>query len=74
VRDLGQIFPGDAELIGQIVVAGRDDHFSRAVIVRTAGTVGGCDAEVSVFAIDCLDPFVLVNIEIVMLRYFAVIL
>ena len=74
MRDLGQVFAGKAELIGQIVVASGDDYFARAVVVGTAGAVGGRDAEVPVFAHDRFDPLVLANIEMVMLGDLAVVL
>ena len=74
VRDLGQILARNAKLVGKIVIAGRDDYLASAVVVRTASAVRGRDAEVSVFAHDGLDPFVLANVEMVMFRHLAVIL
>src|SRR5208283_6109881 len=74
VRDLRQIFARNAKLVGKIVVAGRDNHFAGSIVVRPASAVGGRDAEVSIFPHDRLYPFVLANIEMVMLRNFAVVL
>ena len=74
VRNLRQIFAGQTELIGEVVVSGGDDHFAGVIVVRTAGAVGGGNTEVSVFAHHCLDPLVLPNVEMVMLGDLAVVL
>ena len=74
VRDLGQILAGNAELVRQIVIAGRNDHLSRAVVMRAASAVGGRDAEIPVLAHDGLDPLVLANVERVVLGDLAVVL
>jgi len=44
VRDLGQIFAGNAELVKEIVIASGDDYFCSFVVVRTTHSVGGRDA------------------------------
>ena len=74
MRDLGQILAGQAELIGEIVVSGGDDHFAGMVIARPSGAVGGGDAEFPVFAHDGFNPLVLANVEPVMLGDLAVVL
>src|SRR5271155_135411 len=65
MRDLGEIFAGQTELIGEVVVSSGDDYFTSAIIARTTGTVRGRDAELPVLAHHCFDPFVLTNIQMI---------
>jgi len=74
VLDLAEIFAGDSEIVGQVVVAGGYDEFTGAMSDWAAEAVQSVDAEVSVGALDALDVFILVNVELVVLGYLTVIL
>ena len=74
VLDLGEIFAGDAEVVGEIVVAGGDDELVGAMDELASELVGGVDAEVAVGAGDSVDVFVLADVEFVVLGDLAVVL
>ena len=74
MRNLRQVLARQSELISQVIVAGRNNHFARAVIVRASGTVCGGDAEVSVVPHDRFDPFVLANIQLIVFGDLAIVL
>ena len=74
MRDLGQIFAGNAQHVGQIVVAGGKHDLSRFIIVNAANPICGCDAKLAVFPSDRAHPFILVNVQAEMRGYVAVIL
>jgi hypothetical protein len=74
VGDLVQLFAGDIQIVGQIVVSGRNYKLSGAMLYGSAKTVHGMDGEISIAAGDAFDGLVLSDIELVMLSYLAVIL
>src|ERR1700716_1550449 len=74
VRDLGETLARNSRRVGEIVVSGRDDHFTSAIVVWTAGAIRGGDAEAAVLSHNRLDPLILANIEAVVFRNFAVVL
>lgn len=74
VADLVEVFAGDAEVVGQIVVAGCHDEPAGAVLEFAAETVGGVDGEVAFAAGDSIDVFVLTHVEAVVIGDLAVVL
>ena len=74
VRHLGQIFAGDIEMVGQIVVAGGDDQLAREELGGTGERAGGVHQERAVGALDAVDRVILANVEAVELRDLAVVL
>src|SRR5215469_17990922 len=74
VKDLGQVFAGNSQPVGQIVVAGGHNHFAGAVVVDVSGAIGRGNAEVPVLAGHGLDPAILVNVQVVMFGHSPVVL
>ena len=74
VLDLAEVFAGDVEVVGQIVVAGGDDELACAMLEGAAEAVGGVDGEVAVVAADGVDGLVLADVEVVVLGDLAVVL
>ncbi len=73
VRDFVQVFAGNIELVGEIVVTGGDHDLARAIVVDGIVTVGGRDAEITVLARDGLHPFILADVQAIVLGDAAVI-
>jgi hypothetical protein len=74
VLDLGEVFAGDIEVVGKVVVAGCDGEFARAVEELSTEAVGGMDGEVAIMAGDGVYDLVLTDAEFVVLSYLAVVL
>lgn len=74
VLDLGEIFAGNAEVVGKVIVAGGDDELACAMDEFAAELVGGVDGEVTIGAGYLVDVFVLADVEPVVLGYLAVVL
>ena len=62
MKYLFEVFAGDGELVGQIVVTGSEHDLAGAVVVDGVVPVRGGDAKVAILAGNCLDPFVLANV------------
>ena len=71
---LAETFAGNSEVVGQIVVSRRDDQFARAVCEGTTEAIQSVDGKVAVRAYDLLDPFVLMDVEVVVFGNLAVVL
>src|SRR5262249_49168012 len=74
VKHLGQVFSRYLKLVGEVVISGRNDDLARAVVVDSAGTVGGGDAKVAIIPGDRLHPLILADVKLVVLRDPAVVL
>src|SRR5207249_9998549 len=74
MKDLWQVLARNSHLISKIVVPSRNDQFARAVIVDAAQTICGGDVELAVPPHHRLHPLILPDIEVIVLRNFAVIL
>ena len=74
VLDLGEVFAGNVQVVGQIVVAGGDDQLARAMLEGAAEAVGGVDGEVAVAAADGFDGLILADVEAIVLGDLAVVL
>src|SRR5438093_13484020 len=74
MKDLWQVLDRNSQLISKIVVPSRNDQFARAVIVDAAQTICGGDVELAVPPHHRLHPLILPDIEVIVLRNFAVIL
>ncbi len=72
--DLGEIFAGNAEVVGQVIVAGGDDELAGAMNEFASELVGGVDGEVAIGTGYVIDVFVLADVEPVVLGDFAVVL
>ena len=74
VKNLGEVFAGNIQRVGQIVVAGRDNQFAGAVVINAAQAVGSCDMKIVIAPGHGLDPLILADIEMIVLGDFAVVL
>src|ERR1039458_1842529 len=73
VADVREIFPGNAEAIGHVVVAGCDDDFAAAILAPSAGVVWRRDYEGAFFTLDLLNAFVEARFDSIVLDGAAVI-
>src|SRR5207244_12857872 len=74
MKDLRQILTGNIPRVSQIVVTSRDNQLTRLVIVNAPETVRGREVEFAVPPHHRLHPLILPDIEVIVLRNFAVIL
>jgi hypothetical protein len=70
---LAELFAGDVEFVGQVVVSGGEDELARAVSEWASEAVGGVDGELVVVAGDALDRLVGAQVERVVLGDLAVV-
>src|ERR1019366_6437868 len=73
MEDFVQVLAGDANLVREIVVAGGDHDLARAVVVNGAVPVRGGDTKLTVTARNRLHPFVLADVQMIVLGDAAVI-
>ena len=73
VENFVQVFAGNIELVGEIVIAGGEHDLARTVIVDGVVPVGCSDTKVTVLARDGLYPFVLAHVQLKVLGDSAVI-
>ena len=72
--DFGEVFTGDAEHVGNIVIAGGEDDFAGAIALVASEPVCGGDGELAVGAVDGLDAFVLMDVEFIVIGDATVVL
>src|SRR6185503_17922014 len=70
---LRQVFTWYVQQVGYIVIARREDDLSGHVDVMTAVPVGGVNPEVVIATADVIYFFILVDIQLVVIRYAAVV-
>ena len=73
MEDLGQVLTRNADLVGQIVIAGRDNDLPGAIIKDVPLPISSHHVKIAIFAVDGFDPLVLTNLQIVMLGCAAII-
>src|ERR1700675_2127520 len=74
MEDFFQVFAGDIELVGEIVVAGGEHDLARMIIMDGIVPVGCSDAKITVLTRNRLYPFVLADGQVIMFSDTAVIL
>src|SRR5207247_1660926 len=74
MKDLRQILAGNIHLVSHIVITSRDNQLTRLVIVDAPEAVRGREVELAVPPHHRLHPLILPDIEVIVLRNFAVIL
>ncbi len=74
VGHLGQVLARDAEMVGQVVVAGGHDELAGAERVGPVKAVHGVHAEVSVRSRNRSNAFILAHVQAIVLRHLAVVL
>src|SRR5882757_4633720 len=67
MKNFGKILAGNAHLIGQIVIARRDNDFPGTVIMNVSLPIGGNHMKIAVLTVDGLHPLVLANLQVVVL-------
>ena len=67
VKHFVQVFAGDTDLVGEIVVASSDHDLARPVVVNGAVPVGGGHPELAVLARNRLHPLVLPDVQMIVL-------
>ncbi len=73
VENLGEIFAGNIQRVGQIVVARRNNQLAGAVVINPAEAVGRRNMKIVVTPGHRLHPLVLADIEMIVLGDFAVV-
>src|ERR1700691_6451298 len=73
VEHLGQLFSRHVKIIWQVVIAGSENNFARAVGSVTGKPVDGADGEVSVLAGKAGYGLVLTKLQLVMLSDLAIV-
>src|ERR1700677_2078231 len=73
MEDFLQTFSGDLQLVGEIVIAGGENDFARAVVMDGAVTVAGGDAKIVILTRDRFHPLIEADIDTIVLGDAAVI-